>query len=169
MTTPSNNPKKAQRDRIEQPPDAEEQFLKQVLALEQAEERPLFDVLTEDGFDLPDPDKLDEAQLSQKLWELMHELADRHAVLHCTDHLSDRELYTKLWSETLREDTSILPADSTYTEHIDLLGSGSDEDVHLYLKYYADEKQRQHYAEQFPRLVISEHCDPPYSRDHLLP
>jgi len=41
------------------------------------------------------------------------------------------------------------------THHdIDLIGSGSDEEVSLYLKYYADEDERQRWIQDFPDIQV---------------
>lgn len=53
--------------------------------------------------------------------------------------MNDRELYTLLWHDLLREAIKDLSLDSSSTWHIDLLGSGSAEDTYQYLKYYADD------------------------------
>ena len=49
--------------------------------------------------------------------------------LSSTDHLSDRELYERLWTDILREPTSVCPDDPSMSCHIDLLGGCSDEDL----------------------------------------
>jgi hypothetical protein len=62
-----------------------------------------------------------------------------------------------------------LPIDSGWTHHIDFLSSGSEEDNFLYMKYYADEEDRQYAREHYPDEVIPPHEDPPYHRDANLP
>jgi hypothetical protein len=52
---------------------------------------------------------------------------------------------------------------------IDLTGSGSDEDNHVYLRYYADEKYRRDWANDWPDDTVPEHEDPPFDRDRYLP
>ncbi len=47
--------------------------------------------------------------------------------------------------------------------------SGSERDIHAWLKYYADEETRQRWAEDFPNDVVPPHEDPPYDRDRHLP
>lgn len=84
-------------------PEVEEAFLEQVLALETHGFVCPFDALTRDGFELPLPEKLDDDALTAKLCELIHALAARRLFLHSTNHLSDRELYSWLWSDGLRE------------------------------------------------------------------
>ena len=53
--------------------------------------------------------------------------------------------------------------------HIDLVGSGSEEDIANYLRYYADESTRRDWAREFPDLVLPPHEQPPYDRDRRLP
>ncbi len=145
-----------------------EKFLEQILAFEEQEETSLFDALIDSGVHLPAPDKLGDDQLSAKLWEVIRAMSLLGHYLQCTNHLSDRELYRHLWTETLREPTTILPKDPNFACHIDLSGS-SGEDLQLYLKCYADEDVRQQWAIDWPDDVIPEHEDPPYDRDRHLP
>jgi hypothetical protein len=151
------------------PPEIAEQFWSNVLAYESADQTCHFNQLTEQGIELPPPEDLDDVALSAKLWEAIHGLASRNVYLSQTDHLSDRELYEELWHESLREVTMDMPPGSGWNCHLDLLGSGSDEDIELYLKYYADEDYRQHWHKDFPNDVIPPHVDPPYDRDSKLP
>ena len=53
--------------------------------------------------------------------------------------------------------------------HLDLVGSGSEEDIALWLKYYADEETRVQWARDFPDMVVPPHENPPYDRDRQLP
>jgi hypothetical protein len=151
------------------PPEISEQFWANVLQYEQAEETCHFLQLEQDGVDLPPPEELDDEQLTAKLWEVIGVLAKRNVFLSQTDHWSDRELYERLWHDTLREVTMDLPANSGWHCHIDFLSSGSDEDNELYLKYYADEDYRQRWHADWPKEVIPPHVDPPYDRDRRLP
>ena len=89
--------------------------------------------------------------------------------LNETNHLSDRELYTLLWTDILREETKLVPPDEDSAWRIDLLGSGSEEDTRLYLKYYANEDFRRQWHEDWPDQPIPGHEDPPYDRDRYLP
>ena len=89
--------------------------------------------------------------------------------LHNTNHLSDRELYTELWQEELREPTVLMPENAAFAWHIDMIGSGSEEHLALYMKYYADEEERRNWLKEWPKDVLPEREDPPYDRDRLLP
>jgi hypothetical protein len=151
------------------PKDLKEAFYDYVAAYESREPRSLLDVLAESGVILPPPEELDDAQINAKLWELIQGLSLVGTFLHNTDHLSDRELYTELWNEELREPTVLMPEDTAFACHIDMVGSGSPEHLNLYLKYYADERARQSWREDWPEDEIPEHEEPPYDRDRRLP
>jgi len=112
---------------------------------------------------------MDDATLSAKLWEMLARLGDLHVLIESTDHLSDRELYTYLWSDALRQETPDLPFDEASHWHIDLVSSGSEEDTHAWLKYYADEETRRRWLRDFPDDVIPAHEDPPFDRDRHMP
>jgi hypothetical protein len=151
------------------PPDIHEQFWQNVLDYERAESTTHFIQLEADGVVLPAPEELDDQQLAAKLWEVIHALARRSCFLSTTNHWSDRELYERLWHDTLREFTMDFPPGSGWNCHIDFLSSGSDEDNELYLRFYADEEDRQRWRQEWPKDVIPPHVDPPYDRDRLLP
>lgn len=147
----------------------DEEFYSQIEAYEQAESTPLFDVLCNAGITLPSPDQLPDSQLTDKLWEIIEALSLLRVYLHNTNHLSDRELYEDLWRDTLREPAVIMPNNPDYAYHIDLVGSGSEEDIQLHLKYYAGEDDRQRWRKEWPADNISEHEEPPFDRDRRLP
>jgi len=149
-------------------PKIEEAFLENVLALETHGFIAPLDALIKDGFDLPPPEKLDEATLAAKLWELIRELARRRLFLHNTDHLSDRELYTWLVSDALREELMGfgLPFGNC---HLDVLGGCSEEDIILSMRYYLDDEERARWAKDFPDFPMPPKEEPRYDRDRLLP
>lgn len=149
--------------------DVEDEFWDDVAAFEQREHKSLFDVLTESGIFLPAPDELDDAQLTKKLWDVIHALAQVGTFLHSTNHLSDRQLYTELWSDVFHDPVVLIPDNPDYACHLDMIGTGSEEHIALYLKYYADEEERRRWREEWPSEDIPEHEDPPYDRDLLLP
>ena len=151
------------------PPEIEEEFWKRMVAFEEADWVPPFDLLVKGGVSLPPPDELDDSQLTAKLWEVIQGLALLGAYLHNTDHLSDRELYEYLWTDALREPAVLQPTDPDFAYHFDLIGSGSEEDTRLYLKYYADEKERRSWAKEWPEDILPDHEQPPFDRDRQLP
>ena len=150
-------------------PKIQEKFLERVLAFEGAAEVPLFETLGKSGISLPPPKSMDDSQLTAKLWEIIRGMALLGYHLCSTDHLSDRQLYELLWTDTLREPTPVLPSDSNYSCHIDILGGCSEEDNQIYLKYYADEEAREDWASTWPEDVLPDHEDLPYDRDRHLP
>jgi hypothetical protein len=151
------------------PPDVVEQYSENVVAFETAPRTTHFEQLTKAGIDLPPPETLDEQALSAKLWEVIHGLAGLRTFLSSTNHLSDRELYDLLWNDLLREGGPDLPPDSERITPLDILGSDSEEDVYLRMKYYADEKERLDWLREFPDEPMPDHMDPPYDRDRFLP
>lgn len=151
------------------PADVEESFWKGVVQYEEAPWTTNFQQLETAGVSLPSPDSLNDQELTVKLWEVIHALALLRVFIEQTDHLTDRELYSHLWTDILREETKALPPSPNSAYHIPLLDSGSDEDNWLYLKYYADDDFRRRWHKDFPDDPIPAHEDPPYDRDHLLP
>jgi hypothetical protein len=150
-------------------PKQEEAFLEHILLVEGAEEEPLFDLLEKGGLQMPQPSSINDSQLHDKLWEVIHGMALLGCYLSSTDHLSDRQLYELLWDELLREPTSVSPGNPNAAWHIDILGGCSEEDLRLRLRYYADEEERLRWAEEFPDDIIPPHEPLPYDRDRFLP
>lgn len=151
------------------PPGMAEGFWGNVVAFEKAPRSCDFLRLEEMGVALPPPAEIADAELSAKLHEIFEALAGVNTFFINTDHYSDRELYTHLWEDTLREITVIMPPEFGGNCTYDLVSSGSEEDTHAWLKYYADEETRQHWAKDFPSDIIPPHEDPPYDRDRHLP
>jgi hypothetical protein len=151
------------------PAEVEEQFWKKVVAFEQATWSQPFQILLGSGISLPSPHKLDDTELSAKLWEVINALALLHVYLDHTDHLSDRELYAQLWDDSLREEMALQPNDANFACHIDMIGSGSEEDNNIYLKYYADEDERSRWAKEWPDETVPSQERLPFDRDGHLP
>ncbi len=151
------------------PPETEETFWKQVAEFEEAPWTTHFHQLESAGVSLPAPDSLNNQELTEKLWEVIHTLALLRVFIEQTDHLSDRELYNHLWTDCLLEETKVLAPAASSAWHIQMLGACSGEDNRLYLKYYADDDSRRHWQEDFPNDPLPEHEDLPYDRDRLLP
>ena len=149
--------------------DLEEEFLKHILAFETAEPSTLLQWLENAGQDVPPPDQLDDDQLQTKLLEVINRMASLGAYLHNTNHLSNRDLYTYLFEEGLREDAVLFPENPGFVYGLDVLGSGSEEDTQLYMKYFADQESRARWATDFPDFAMPAHEDPPFDRDKDLP
>jgi len=146
-----------------------EEFWERVLEFERAPRGTRFAQLHKVGVALPPPDSLTDAELHGKLWEVINKLADLRVFLYQTDHLSERELYALLWDDLLRKETTIMPPDPDSACHLDIIGSGSEEDVQIGLKYYDDEDERTHWHASVPEDLMPDHEDPPYDRDRHLP
>ncbi len=146
-----------------------ESFWESVVAFESGPRRSFFAQLQEAGVALPTPDSLDDDQLHGKLWQVIQTLAELCTYLSRTDHLSERELYTMLWDEILREEETVLTGGLNAACHIDILGGYSDADMQISLRYYDDEMERHYWAAEYPDCPLPDHEDLPYSRDHLLP
>lgn len=101
------------------------------------------------GIEIPDDDAaLDDAALHAKLWEVLHAMAALGMVVEFTDHLTDRELYRWLVTEALAEET-FLSGDAAGTWHVSPIGSGSEEDVAIHLRFYADDQERNEWLRDF--------------------
>lgn len=151
------------------PPGLSEQFWRHVVDYESAPLTCEFDRLTEQGVELPEPESMTDEQLTAKLWEVIERLAAMRVFLSNTNHLSDRELYADLWSDLLREMNPLMPYDENSAYHIDPLGGCSEEDIHQYMKYYADDEYRSRWQKDWPDYEMPPHEVPPYDRDRLLP
>ena len=151
------------------PADLEEEFLRHVLEYEMAEPISLFRLLENSGLELPAPDTLSDANMLPKLRETIECMASLGAYLLHTNHLSDRALYEYLYNDGLREEAVLFPENPSYAYMIDLTGGGSEEDNHVYLKYYADDEHRKQWTWDWPDDAIPEHEEPPFDRDRYLP
>jgi hypothetical protein len=151
------------------PPVIVERFWQSVLDYETAPVVTDLELLVRDGLDLPPPHALSDANLTAKMWQVIRQLAHRRTFLERTNHLSDRELYGRLWCKWLRDEHLDLPVDESNAWHIDLLGGRTDEDVYLEHKFYATDEERRDWLESFPDYAMPAHEDPPFDRDRYLP
>jgi hypothetical protein len=150
-------------------PEMELAFLEQVYAIEAEPTVTYAHQLIARGIELPNPDILEDDVLSLKLWEVIDGLAGLRVFLENTSHLNDCELYQKLWSDSLNEFTWDMSHCTNGAMHLDLLGSGSEEDTRTWLQYYADHQQRMEWNDQFPNESLPSRKEPVCDRDHELP
>jgi hypothetical protein len=139
------------------------------LDMDEYPETTLHKELAARGLRFPPPGELPEAVLPATLWLLIHCLAELHVFLHSTDHLDDRALYARLWRNELATETWLPLQSQPDGMHIDLVGTGSEEDVALYLRYYAGPGEREWWAVEFPDMQLPPAEPPPHDRDRRLP
>lgn len=153
------------------PPEIESEFLRHIIAFHQAEknERSPIDALAEMGKVYKSPSEIDDADLARELARLIDDLSFLGVYLSSTDHLSDRQLYSKLLSDILLEPTTLMPEDPAYGVHIDIIGGFSLEDIQIYLRYYADDRARRDWKKDFPGEEIPPKETPPWDRDRHFP
>ena len=149
--------------------ELEKKFWEYMLSFEKGQHTQLFRTLTNGGLSLPTPDTLDDSQLTKKLWQVINSLSLLGVFLYHTDHLSDRDLYEHLWHDSLREDGFIQPTNQDYACHLDIVGSGNEEDTFIFLKYYASEEERNWWTNEYPQDDFPTPEQKPYDRDRHLP
>ena len=123
------------------------------------------EVLRSRGIEIPDEATLDDAALHERLWTIINAMAEVGMYLESTDHLSDRDLYRYVVTSALTEET-ILPS-GPGGWHISPIGGCSEEDIDVYLRYYADEETREMFRSD--GADVPPHEELPYDRDQLLP
>lgn len=151
------------------PTEIGEQFLDNFVQFEEAPWTRHLDLLRKNGVHIPAPESLSDEEMTGSLWDVINGLAATRSYLSHTDHLSDRQLYIALYHNLLQEETKDLADVGGYVCHIDLIGSGGEEDNHLWLKYYATDEERAEWKRDWPADVLPPHVDPPYDRDSILP
>ncbi len=150
------------------PPDLAAELMNQLVALDQAPQTTHFDQLRHRGISLPAPATLSDEQLRNKLEEVVRTLAEMNVFICSTNHLNDRQLYDRLWSDVLHEWTmdAEMPDMTCY---LDLVGSGSDKDIADWLRYYADAEDRARWQRDFPCHALPTRAKPAFNRDRSLP
>jgi hypothetical protein len=151
------------------PQDLEEAFLARVCEFEKADLDNNFNRLVRRGLVMEPPDELDDVALRGKLQEVLGVLGTMRCFVEQTDHLSDRELYTWLWMDGLREETPDVSGLAGGAWHTSPIGSCDDDDMKIFLQYYADEEERRRWHEQFPNDPLPQRRSPPNDRDKNLP
>jgi hypothetical protein len=100
-----------------------------------------------DGGYVPPANPLDD-RVSEELDTLLGCLAGLGVTVEFADHLSDRELYSWLLERGHLE-AHLAPLPDSFM-HIDVIGSGSDEDNRINLAYYASDEERARWKAEFP-------------------
>jgi hypothetical protein len=126
------------------------------------------DLLEERGIVMPDPAALGDGDLAAMLTKVVDEMGRFGMYLHYTDHLSDRQLYTRLRDDVLRQPTFLMPDDPGAGDHYDFIGSGSEEDIAIHLTYYATDEERKEWQTECAGPLPAK-LPPPYDRDRHLP
>lgn len=115
------------------------------------------------------PAEITDETLTPILWELLHNLSlQGFYVLH-TDHFSDRELYAELWERGLRDPCHLPGRNPRGGWFHDFLGSWGEDEMQLWLRYYATENERAKHAQEYPKDSIPPNEKPISHRDWRLP
>lgn len=140
-------------------------FYENMTAFDEAPVTTLFLLMEREGIRLPDPEAMDDQELHEKLWEVIHFLAGRRIFFWRTDHLSDRELYQHLFDESFHQ----LMPDYIPDENTRCTFDMCSEDIENDARYYMDDEDRAHWLERFPDDVLPPREKARYDRDRLLP
>lgn len=125
--------------------------------------------LVEENVPLLPPAEITDETLTPILWELLHNLALCGFYCLHTDHLSDRELYAELWERGLRDPAHLPGRNLRGGWYHDFLGSWGNEEMQLWLRYYATEKERAKHAAEYPTDLIPTPEKPQSNRDWRMP
>lgn len=139
---------------------AENEFLAAMLAWEHAPVLPIYRWFDPE-LRPPRPDALDDGDLHEILWDVIHKLFSQRIVLDFTDHLSDRELYTMIFRDILPAREKKLDWPRSYL-HWDCTGPCGDPEV--WLRYYASEEEREDWADTYHQ-PLPPALPAPYPRD----
>ena len=125
--------------------------------------------LVAENIPLLPPDEITDETLTPILWELLHNVVlQGFYVLH-TDHLSDCELYAELWERGLRDPAHLPGRNPRGGWFHDFLGSWGEDDMRLWLRYYASDEERAKHAADWPKDTMPLKEKPPFNRDWRLP
>jgi hypothetical protein len=125
--------------------------------------------LVEENIPLLPPAETTDETLTPILWELLHNLALRGFYILHTDHLSDRELYAELWERGLRNPAHLPGRNPRGGWFHDLFGSWGEDEMQLWLRYYASDDERAKHAKDWPKDNIPPKEKTSGNRDWRLP
>ena len=120
----------------------ENEYLASMLAWERAPVLPIARWF-QPTLELPHPDAISDEELTEHLWNTIHQLYDRRIALEFTDHLSDRELYCLILRDILPSPEKMLETRSTYL-HWHCLDPSTDPET--WLRFYASQEERKIWA-----------------------
>lgn len=143
-------------------------FLARVLAWETGPFATHGEWLARQGLVFPAPEELRGRRLASELWRLIEALAVARVFLYHTDHLTDAELYRRLWEEVLEATAPDFARTADDACHWDFADPGSG-DEQLWLAYYASESERASWVREFPDVTLPARRMAPPRRDHRLP
>lgn len=107
------------------------------------------------------------ADVPGDLWKLIARLAEINIVIENTNHLDDGAL--RAFLTELLDEPIVFPDVPGLVMYVDVIGSGSEEDIDLYLRFYASEGDRNEWLREFPDFAMPPRQVPPHDRDRFLP
>ncbi len=138
---------------------SENEFLASMLAWERAPALPISQWFQPE-LSIPHPDSIEDVQLAEILQDTINKLYERRILLDFTEHLSDRQLYCLIFRDILPSPEKKVDLPKNYL-HWDCLDAGKDPES--WLRYYANEEERQTWAES-NHLELPTSEAPPYPR-----
>jgi hypothetical protein len=138
-------------------------------AIEPENWKPPVQELADQNIPLLPPEEITEETLTPILWELLHNLSLRGFYVLHTDHLSDRALYAELWERGLREPAHLPGRNPRGGWFHDFLGSWGNDEMQLWLRFYASDEERAKHAGDWPNATLPPKEKPSFSRDWRLP
>src|ERR1700722_135900 len=94
-------------------------------------------------------DELTDEEVSQALTALIWSLGDIGVYIEYVDHLTDRELYAEL-RDYCDEPNMVFPGNKAFGLHWSPIGSWGEEDMQIWLKYYASDQERITHSIDYP-------------------
>ncbi|HUG11165.1 MAG TPA: hypothetical protein VMM36_09135 [Opitutaceae bacterium] len=149
-------------------PEIVNAFLERVIAWETAPRITHRAWLERHGWSFPAPEAVGGRRLNRELWRLIDALAVARVFLYHTNHLSDAELYARLWRETLEGECPDFARTRDDACHWDFADAGAG-DQEIWLAHYAREKERREWKRDFPDMALPPRQRLPHRRDHRLP
>jgi hypothetical protein len=120
------------------------------------------------GVEFASPDNLSGVEMEKELWRLIAALAGARVYISYTNHLSDAELYRKLWHEVLADKVPDRARNPMERLHWDFSDAGESDPV-AWLSFYASEDERKAWLAQCPGTALPARRQPAFDRDQLLP